>query len=271
MQNGVLESSNDRNVSGMGEASQDENNASDPVPDIPLPLQGMQRSRGRTFSLVDAFSDRRSLINRCGAACSHSDHETDDTSQQQSSVDKHDVTSSPGMGSQQRNSDNTGTSEDTRFPSIELMLGQVSLANVLGEDAKMESESKETKTASMNRSAHQQRKDASSDAACQSAGKASRPPKLFTQNCEVTLSSHIQHKYEFDLWLEVAKQLRQNSLRTSPSADKDSPSLSSDSRLPAIFCVKFRDATGKVLLRTPFTMILTGRKITLGTRCYAHM
>ena len=90
------------------------------------------------------------------------------------------MTSPPGSGSQQRNSDNTGTSEDTRFPSIELMLGQVSLANVLGEDAKMESESKETKTASMNRSAHQQRKDTSSDAACQSAGKASRPPKLFT-------------------------------------------------------------------------------------------
>ena len=47
------------------------------------------------------------------------------------------------------------------------------------------------------------------------------------------LSSHIQHKYEFDLWLEVAKQLRQDSLRTAPTADKG---LSSDSRLPAIFC-----------------------------------
>ena len=89
VQNGVLESSDDRNVSGMGEASQDESSASHPVPDIPLPLQGMQRSRGRTFSLVDAFSDRRSLVNRCGAACSHSGHDTSDTSQQQSSSDKH--------------------------------------------------------------------------------------------------------------------------------------------------------------------------------------
>ena len=243
-QSRVLESSHDHDVSGDIEASEAEDSVPPPVPDIPLPLQGMQRNRRRSFSLVDAFSDRRPSLRRCGATCSHSAQESSHSSAQRNSIEERAATSTQDGGSKQPNSPNPGTSKETRFPSIELMLGQVRLDSVMRKAENLASQNKESKPTSANLSAadllqlhaNEQRNKDSSSAACESGGKPSKPTKLFTQNCEVTMSPHMQRKYEFDLWLEVAKQLRQNSFRASPAAAKDPSNLSSRPRLPAVSC-----------------------------------
>ena len=254
----LLESSANRGVGVLGEASEGSSTGINHVPEIPVPSETIQRSRGRHLGLVQAFSDKPSPLSRCGAACSHPSHDTSTTLQQQRSVGEHVATSTHGDVSQGQNSDKNGIKEETKFPSIELLLGRVTLDSVLGRDAnkptQKDSVGRGHEQPSMNRSiadllgfhstashvqgsqCKEQLPDATSDDACKSAGKESRPAKLFTQNCEVTVSPHMEQKYEFDLWLEVAKQVRQQWLRSSPTVDMDSPSLSSDSRLAAVFC-----------------------------------
>ena len=254
----LLESSANRGVGVMGEASEGSSTGIDPVPEIPVRLETIQRSGGRHLSLVQAFSGKPTSSRLCGAACSHPSHESSTTLQQQRSAGEHVTRSTHGNVSQGQNSDTKGITEETKFPSIELLLGRVSLDSVLGRDASKSTQKdtvgKDKEQPSMNRSiadllgfnstpSHMpgsQRTgpltDANSDDAWKSADKESRPAKLFTQNCEVTVSPHIEHKYEFDLWLEVAKQVRQQWLRSSPTLDMDRPSLSSGSRLAAVCC-----------------------------------
>ena len=50
------------------------------------------------------------------------------------------------------------------------------------------------------------------------------------------VSPFIENKYEFDLWLEVATEVRKQWLRSSPNLETDSKSLSSASRLAPVCC-----------------------------------